>query len=222
MNEAQVKNLQNELNHFTTKNPSLGFTRLVLDGKPGPLTKKRLRHIKYLLGYSHENMKHFSADRNFYRRLNAPTRVNDNWGQTKLAVKNGKKRRRARRVWVRRNKVKAFLKPGVGTFDGKPVAKCAIPILTWCRANGWHGQLVSGWRDPKYSQHLCQMMCGRPSCPGKCAGLSSNHVGNTPAKFAMDVSDYVNFGHVVARCPIKPHVHNALPNDLVHFSPSGR
>jgi hypothetical protein len=220
MTKHEIKHLQHSMNLFVERNKSLGYAPLREDGEWGRLTKDRIRDIKWMLGYSRRNLK-VKVGQAFFKRMNHPTRVEPAWRQTKVAVKAGKKRRRLRRLQVRRLATTAFLKPGVGTFDGKPVAKCAIPILKWCRANGWNGVLVSGWRSPVYSEGLCRRMCGRPSCPGKCAGRSTNHVGNSPARFAMDVSDYIKFGHVVARCPVKPKVHNALPRDLVHFSPSG-
>jgi hypothetical protein len=218
----QIRHVQNEMNKFVEKNPSLGYTKLRVDGDHGKLSKKLMRDIKHDLGYSKKNQRISGWSNKFLHRMRHPNLVEPRWGATKLAIKNGKKRRRKRRIAVRRLKITAFLSAGVGTFDGKPVAKCAIPILQWCREHGWHGQLVSGWRSAVYSISLCIRMCGRPSCPGRCAGASTNHTGNSPSRFAMDVSDYVNFAHIVARCPIKPHVHNSLPNDLVHFSPSGR
>lgn len=221
MTKERIKHFQTEINAFIDSHPSLGFAKVRVDGGWGRLSKQIAREIKYELGYSRENMTP-QVGENFLHRMRNPTLVRPDWGQTALAVKNGKKRRRARRRKVRRLKIAAFLLPGIGSFDGKPVAKCAIPILKWCRANGWNGVLVSGWRSAAYSISLCIRMCGRSSCPGKCAGAATNHTGNGPDRFAMDVSDYVNFGHIVAECPLKPHVHNSLPRDLVHFSPSGR
>lgn len=220
MTKTEVKHVQHSMNIFTENHRSLGYTPLQEDGEWGALTKKRIRQIKYDLGYILKNMT-TKVDENFYKRMNHPTQVEPAWNQPKETVKRGKKRRAHRRWAVRRNKLKAYLKPGVGMFDGKPVAKCAIPVLKWCRANGWPGYLVSGWRDPVYSRGLCRRMCGRDSCPGTCAGMASNHVGNSPERFAMDLSAYEKFREVVARCPLRPHVHNALPNDRVHFSPSG-
>lgn len=221
MSKTSNTHLQNEMNAFVDKHPGLGLTKVQVDGDKGRLTNQLIREIKYLLGYSREKMKITETGDDFLHRMRNPTLVRPEWKQTKLAVKNGKKRRAKRRRKVRTNRFRAWLKPGVGTFDGKPVAKTAIPVLLWCREHGWHGVLVSGFRTAKYSEHLCFEICGRPSCPGRCAGRSTNHTGDNPARFAVDVSDYVNFGHIVASCPIKPHIHNALPNDLVHFSPSG-
>lgn len=218
--KEDIRHVQRSMNDFVKDHPHLGLSPVIVDGDWGRLSKKLMREIKYLIGYTRKNMStHWGMT--FLKRMNHPTWVRPEWRQTKERVKIGRRRRAKRRAYVAHNRIKAYLKPGVGMFDGKPVAKCAIPILLWCRENGWKGVLVSGWRDPRYSQQLCINMCGRPSCPGTCAGLGSNHVGNSPSKFAMDVSDYINFARIVARCPLQPKVHNALPRDLVHFSPSG-
>jgi hypothetical protein len=132
------------------------------------------------------------------------------------------RRRSAQRRNARKSAAAASKTTGVGTFDGRAVANVAIPHLKWARAHGWRGTLVSGWRDPNYSKSLCIRICGRPSCPGRCAGLASNHVGATPTRFAVDVSDYARFGFLMRSCPHSPRIHNALgAQDPVHFSPSG-
>lgn len=114
-------------------------------------------------------------------------------------------------------------KNGVTHFDGVPVAKWLVPYLQWARDHGWQGRLVSGYRDPAYSESLCRRMCGRPSCPGRCAGRASNHSGSSKPHGAIDVSAYWQFASVIRRCPYQPHIFNALPRtDPVHFSASGR
>lgn len=221
MTHEEVRHLQTEMNTFIRKNRGLGYARLMVDGVLGQHTRDRIHQIKYLIGYMRENLTSEVND-NFYHRMRHPRDTKNNWGQTKSTVSRGRRRRIRRRRWVAQNQVKSYLKSGVSRFDGRPVAKCAVPLLQWARKNGWRGNLTSGWRDPAYSQHLCYQMCGRPSCPGKCAGLSSNHVGSTSSRFAMDVSDYVNFGSLMRRCPLHPKVHNSLgARDPVHFSPSG-
>ncbi|MGH4012254.1 MAG: hypothetical protein ACRDTH_29515 [Pseudonocardiaceae bacterium] len=109
----------------------------------------------------------------------------------------------------------------VGIFDGVPCANWLIPYLSWAREHGWQGQLLSGWRDPAYSEGLCLKMCGAPSCPGRCAGRSSNHSGDVKPKGAIDVSDPIRFGQLMTQCPLSPRIFNDLPNDLNHFSASG-
>ena len=85
---------------------------------------------------------------------------------------------------------------------------------------GWSGTVTSGYRTPEYSESLCFDMCGAPSCPGTCAGRSSNHSGKVYPRGAIDVSDEATFGAIMRRLgnPIK----NSLgPADPVHFSVSG-
>lgn len=123
---------------------------------------------------------------------------------------------------LRANRKAAAKASGVGRFDGVPVALWMIPYLEWARANGWQGRLVSGWRDPNYSRSLCRRMCGADSCPGRCAGLASNHVGSRSPQGAVDVSDYQRFGQLMQRCPLQPTLINRLgARDPVHFSVSG-
>lgn len=109
---------------------------------------------------------------------------------------------------------------GVGTFDGKPCANWIIPWLEKSRRAGWDGYLVSGWRDPDYSEQLCYAMCGAPSCPGRCAGRSSNHSGSEYPAGAVDVSDFYNFGAIQKRIG-SPLINDLGPADPVHFSISG-
>lgn len=153
------------------------------------------------------------------------------------------KERRATRV-LRRNRKKANIvlrkirhrrhvlsvKPsvrastaGVQWFDGRQCASWLVPYLQWARAHGWKGYLTSGWRDPAYSEKLCLSMCGRPSCPGRCAGRASNHSGSVKPHGAIDVSDYYTFGRLMRSCPYTPHIYNALgAQDPVHMSATGR
>ena len=122
----------------------------------------------------------------------------------------------------RANRKAALAATGVTKYDGVPVAAWMVPYLQWARQNGWNGRLVSGWRDPQYSRQLCLRMCGAPSCPGRCAGTSSNHVGSAKPHGAVDVSDYATFERVMARCPYEPKLINRLDaRDPVHFSASG-
>ena len=122
----------------------------------------------------------------------------------------------------RANRKAAAKTTGVGRYDGVPVANWMVPYLQWARDNGWKGRLVSGWRDPNYSESLCRRMCGAPRCPGRCAGTSSNHVGSVEPHGAVDVSDYVTFERLMARCPLQPRLRNTLDaRDPVHFSVPG-
>lgn len=108
---------------------------------------------------------------------------------------------------------------GIAYFDGKPVADWIKPWLEKSRNNGWRGTLVSGYRSPEYSEQLCYNICGRPSCPGLCAGRNSNHTRLGAGQGAVDVSDYYNFAIIQRR--IGSPLRNNLPSDRVHFSTSG-
>lgn len=134
-------------------------------------------------------------------------------------------RRRAKEAMALRKK-RRETPTGVVFYDGVRVAAVAVPYLNYARGSGiWHGRVTSGHRDPDYSEHLCIEMCGRPACPGKCAGRASNHSGLTPDHFAVDVTDSANFARAMRQMPNPPHgvriKNNIGPSDVVHFSPSG-
>jgi hypothetical protein len=212
---SDIKQLQRALNRFTEKR-LLNIAELRVDGRLGPATKKRVRFVKYHLGWvrhDSERSDKFLAqlDHPEYRNLTNPKRY---W--------RGKRRSRAQRKRMRASINAAARTSGVGTIDGKQVANWLIPYVKWARANGWKGWVVSGWRDPAYSEHLCRSMCGAPSCPGRCAGRASNHAGDDKPRGAIDVAHYYEFGDLMRRCPIQPRIFNALgARDPVHFSASG-
>lgn len=213
----QIARVQRQLNDFVRSTGLKGFAPLIVDGKNGRHTRDRIRVAKYFLGYV--GARDTKVNRRFMRRLAHP-----NWliYSTPARTKRGRERRKHHNaIWVREH---SNIVGHVGSFDGVAVAAYFIPILLWCRAHGWKGRLVSGYRTPAYSEHLCYVMCGAPTCAGRCAGRYTNHAGldyrKTPTG-AVDVSDYVNFGRIVRSCPLTPHIYNALPNDLVHFSPHG-
>ena len=217
LDSDQMKRVQRQLNEFYTKTGLKGYPSLIVDGKNGQLTRGRVRTAKYFLGYLGE--RDTQVNRRFMRRLDHP-----NWPlySTPARILRGQRRRKAHNVvWTREH---SYAPGHVGTFDGRQVAAYFIPILEWARKHGWRGTVVSGYRTPAYSEHLCYVMCGAPSCPGRCAGRATNHAGldyrRTPTG-AIDVSDYINFGRIVANYPGTPKIHNSLPNDRVHFSVHG-
>lgn len=106
------------------------------------------------------------------------------------------------------------------SFDSKDCVELAAYWLFESRKAGWTGVLVSGYRTPEYSESLCYNMCGAPSCPGMCAGKSSNHARTTYPGPAVDVSEYTQFES------IQYQIHSPLKNTLdyrdpVHFSQAG-
>ena len=111
---------------------------------------------------------------------------------------------------------------GTITVDGKQVAAWIARYVLLAREKGlWHGYVVSGYRSPEYSTSICIEMCGQPTCPGRCAGASSNHAGLTFPSGAVDVDlahrDEFARAMVTLGAPLK----NALPNDPNHFSQAG-
>jgi len=245
MTKPEVVNLQRQLNEFARRFKGCDMRILNVDGEFGVATARAIREAKWLLGFSKKGRKKFSAKVNdeFLWQLNhpntakipkaayskaSPDKAKRTLRYRKGRVRRGRKRRVKRRQMVARNKVRAFFKPGVGTFEGKTVAKWMIPKLEWARKQSSNWGLTSAWRDPAYSEHLCRVMCGAPSCPGRCAGRASNHSASDPLpppiNGAVDVWGYAEFGRLMARsdCP-GPRIFNALGwRDPVHFSPSGR
>lgn len=221
---SEVRKLQRRLNRFT-KVYRLHKATLIVDGVFGPATQKRNRECQFWLGYPRKEIDGTKINRKLLWRLRHPRTTHrrtarEPWWISAAGVARGKSRRIKHRAAWKRNHQQAK-KHGVGSFDGVPVANWLIPYLKWARAHGWRGRLVSGWRDPIYSEHLCIVMCGRPSCPGRCAGRSSHHSGSDLPNGAVDVSDYVTFGKLIRDCPLRPVIFNNLPIDPVHFSAQG-
>jgi hypothetical protein len=106
------------------------------------------------------------------------------------------------------------------TIDGKQVAAgIGAEVLRVRQAGRWKGKVVSGYRDPAYSEKLCRAMCGQPSCPGKCAGRTSNHGQKGGRAGAVDVDDFDTFRSECAR--LGSWLKNELSHDRVHFSETG-
>jgi hypothetical protein len=216
---VDVRELQRSLNRFTNKYLK-GVEPLVVDGKKGHATNVRIMTVKYFLGYGED--RNAAVTDKFVRRMRHPR---SREYSTRGLIRTGIRRRAAQKARWARTQVQSYLTPGVTRWQGKPVAKAAVYYLDQAKKRGWQGGLNSGWRDPLYSRQLCINMCGAPSCPGRCAGTASNHVGNSPARFAVDVSDYYRFGQIMREIPLPnglPRIFNALgARDPVHFSPSG-
>ena len=208
-----VRKLQEELNRFTARHLH-NVGPLIVDGIKGPATKARVRRVKYWLGYNGPERRKVTAGPELIKQMRHPRRVNP------AMLTRGAKRRRKQRVLARKSSVD---RAGVVQFDGHAVAAWIEPHLTWARANGWKGTIYSGYRTPEHSEEICRQKCGAPSCPGRCAGRTSNHSGRVAPAGAVDVSDYVTFGRLMARSPHRPQLRNALPTtDPNHFSESGR
>lgn len=107
-------------------------------------------------------------------------------------------------------------------FDGKPHAGWIVrESLSPARASGvWKGISYSGYRTPEYSTSLCIAMCGRTTCPGQCAGATSNHTKLTKPGGAADVSDSTGLSSWEAGHGYPTR--HTLPFDLPHHSLTGQ
>lgn len=133
----------------------------------------------------------------------------------------GKKIQHLKKAHKQHPDVKPSPSNGFVIVDGRPVCGWMVPWIQKIRADGWGGSIVSGVRTPAQSIALCEAMCHQPSCPGRCAGATSNHNATTCAfpQGALDVSDYVMFGYHARR--VGAPLTNHLPIDPVHYSNSG-
>jgi hypothetical protein len=105
-------------------------------------------------------------------------------------------------------------------FDGKSCVEDLAYWLNLIRGQGrWSGYLVSGYRTPAYSTQLCYGICGHPTCPGLCAGATSNHAKLSYPGPAGDVTDFIRCEN--ALIDVGSGYRNYLPRDLVHMSKSG-
>jgi hypothetical protein len=218
MTRDEVKDIQRSLNRFTKKYLK-GVAPLTVDGDKGALTNRRIKWVKFYLGYGKTaNANDTKVTSKFVRSLRHPHSRKYNTARVLAAAFARRTRQRAR---ARQQSARATISPGVTTFDGVPCARWIVPWLKKSRANGWKGRLVSGWRSPAYSESLCRRMCGAPRCPGRCAGRSSNHSGNKYPAGAVDVSDYANFERIQPRIG-SPLINRLDARDPTHFSVSGR
>lgn len=111
----------------------------------------------------------------------------------------------------------ANLPSGLGTFDGKPVAKWIIPRLKWARANGyWHGSVSSGYRDPN------EVVTPSPGLPVAPQGKSNHNTTHYPGG-AVDVSDPDGLENAMRHYHGMPKlVRGTAIGDPIHFSATGR
>lgn len=214
-----VEYRQRELNWFTDKYLG-GTTPLIVDGKLGDATAKRIHMVRFYLGEGQGRKANWTAE--LRHRIQ---HMNDRRYPEAERYAGVRRRREQRRRW-RILVAKSYVAGGVTRFDGVPVAAWFVPYLNWARHTGhggekWQGGLVSGYRTPAYSESLCYQMCGAPACSGMCAGRASHHSQRQRPEGAIDVSDYERFARIIAHAPYSPRIYNALSRDKVHFSSTG-
>jgi hypothetical protein len=227
MTKAEVRACQRAMNRFTAPSAHYlhGINPVRVDGVKGASTNGRIRTCKKYLGYREPINARITHE--FIVRLNHPKNrrypgrmeiLNESW-RLRLAAN----RRSLQRKRSKQSDSDSYSKDGIVRFDGRPCAKWMVPRITYARRNGWRGYVVSAYRTPEYSEQLCYNMCGRPSCPGRCAGRNTNHAKYKRPGGALDVSYYYDFGSHQRRNPAQPRIWNALgAQDPVHFSVSGR
>lgn len=223
MTNTNLQHAQEVLNDFFTRRLR-GYSPIRVDGQRGVHTNQRILAAKYFLGYGKDRDDRVSV--HFLRQLGNPMdprhfkEAND--GDYKLGLD---RRAHHNKVWEEHQHPGAPAE-GLVWQDGHWVAGWIADINVKVRHDGWPGWVLSGWRDPLYSQHLCEVMCGAPTCPGRCAGLTSRHVGRIFPEGAVDVTYYDDFNARLHKLGLwgvneRGKICNDLPRDLPHHSADG-
>lgn len=224
---ADVKRLQAGVAK-TLDDWKLDWRAPAIDGQLGPATIKAALLASYVMG--------MSADaRSAIRQGGFNEYAQGILRHDRRRSAAMKARSLARRKHIRRLRYDHQAKPSgaeLGMWDGRQVAgwmvgtrpgpdgKAVNWLLRIKQTGHWAGQINSGFRDPAYSESLCYAMCGAPSCPGRCAGRSSNHSQTGPPNWgAIDVVDPAGFAAGAAE--VGAPFHNHLPIDPVHYSYTG-
>jgi GH25 family lysozyme M1 (1,4-beta-N-acetylmuramidase) len=212
--EIDKKEFQRTINRFVAKWVD-DVPPLIVDGDFGAMTHRYIKQVQFWLGYGKRDGK---PSETLVRRMRHPR--NPRFTPPGMILRGIARRTKQKRHAKKERE--AAQRKGVIVFDGKPCPTWIATILRQARVKGWNGVVVSGVRTTAHSIELCHQMCGAPSCPGKCAGASSNHNADEPVEDgegAVDCSDFINLANVLQRmgAPLK----NDLPRDLVHFSRSG-
>jgi peptidoglycan hydrolase-like protein with peptidoglycan-binding domain len=143
-----VKALQRELNRFTEKYLD-GLPPLEVDGKKGPETDKRIRTVKFYLGYGGAARRSTAVPARFLRRLQHPHSVRHSGPAmlSRASSRRRKQRARAKRL-------------ASGAIEGTPkhiIDQIVLPIAQQCgvhrtpaendAANARHGPTNTGGRS---------------------------------------------------------------------------
>lgn len=212
-----VKKLQVEINK-TLNSRRFPWRTIETDSDFGDKTRQAARFAAWLMGMTGDPLKRISEGTITPRTFDSLTRA-------KPPTEAMKARQRERLPTMKKlrflhhRQARKLKRAGQAVFDDVPVAAWMVKFLQKSRDNGWQGVVVSGFRTPEHSDSLCRAICGQPSCPGRCAGRASNHVGLTDPGGAIDVTDTDRFAAIQRK--IGSPLRNDLPNDPVHFSVSG-
>lgn len=124
-------------------------------------------------------------------------------------------------TWHNPNGLDVLVAPWMVGIERGPDGK-KVNWLLLAMQHGWSGNLTSGVRTAAHSVELCLEICGARSCPGRCAGETSNHNcdrGCPSPEGAIDAEDYFKLKAIFEE--IGAPLQNQLPDDPVHFSYTG-
>jgi hypothetical protein len=153
MTAQETGALQRALNAFTNRYLK-HVTPLRVDGEKGAATNKRIRAVKFYLGYPKAE-RNAKAGAELRFRLRHPKRLHRKWARPRRLATAAARRVKQRRAAARDHaELAKHHGKGFGTFDGKTVAAWMIPWLEKSRRAGWHGTVVSGVPTPPYSSLL--------------------------------------------------------------------
>jgi hypothetical protein len=141
------------------------------------------------------------------------------------------KKSRQKHKWLKEHEDEFIEAPAGGEwvmFDGHELPRWMAEINQEARDAGyWNGYTFSGRRSKEYSQSLCENMCGATTCPGRCAGIYTNHCGpptyqGVEYEGAQDASDSAGLIRF-CRAKNKPMrgAGEVLPSDIPHCSHEG-
>lgn len=105
------------------------------------------------------------------------------------------------------------LPSGVKKFEGSRVAAWIAPALEYARAQGWKGQVNSGFRSYADQQRIYNSGVRPAAKPG-----TSNHEGTDFPRGAVDVSDAEQLAEILKRSKYRNLLVWAGSKDPVHFS----
>lgn len=221
----EAKRLQQGING-TLGRRAFKWMKVPVDGVAGHLTFKHAAFAGWCLGLSRDQINAIHDGKitpHAFGILTHQIARSD-------ALKKRDHQRRAHARKIRRlHKESVQGGPGLIPMDGHQVPKwIGEQVLLPARRSGeWKGGVLSGRRSPEESEAICEAMCGQPTCPGRCAGKSTNHA--CPPTFsckehegAVDVTDAAGLQRW-CRSHGNPLIGNGqvLPADTPHFSRTG-
>lgn len=224
-----VRDFQTDLDR-ELKEAGFPWRKIKIDGQAGENTFDAANMVAYIKGFSSDALHQIGKQQKLTHRA---VEILEGHAVRTEAMKHRAHARQDDLKKLREQHKHPEPKPLPGreylaAFDGHEVPVWIAKILWDARVSGvWKGVVISGYRSPQYSEELCLNMCGAPSCPGRCAGRSTNHAcpptgTGQPFEGAVDVTDYVGLRTYCRQvnAPLRGGG-EVLPADLPHFSHNG-